>query len=389
MANLTNKLPRKPLPLPLMLLGDVLLLAVCILTFSYFHHVRSESLVKDPDKLQQAVIPNQNPYGSTTALTTTTTGTSTLSEQTDSATQTETTTTSVTTQSYETTVTAGSTESHTDSTTTSTSTTTTTTTTTAVQYDLAGWGSKWPTLFALGDQITVTENSYRSHDVYINIETRQVGSSVAYIADVYVRYVDNLKSAFAKGEYGKNLTEWPQNIAAANNAILAVNGDYYGIRDNGVIVRNYTLYRDTMRNDVCSMFYDGTVTVESASEFNLDAAMQNGLYQTMSFGPALLRDYQAPETFHSHVRGINPRTGFGYYEPGHYVFITVDGRQDGYSVGLDMQDFAALFQDLGCKNAYNLDGGQSAMMIFQGGVYNQPYNGGRPTSDIFYIAEVN
>ncbi len=352
MAKQISAMPKKPMPLPLMLLADTILLAACMLSFAYFHHVRPQTLENDPNKLQQAAIPNQNPYGSTTALTTTI-GTSALSEQTGSDTQAE------------------------------------TTTTTTVQYDLTGWGSKWPTLFAPGDQITVTENSYRSHDVYINIETRQVGSSVAYIADVYVRYIDNLKSAFAKGEYGKNLTEWPQNIAAANNAILAVNGDYYGIRDNGVIVRNYTLYRDTMRNDVCSMFYDGTVTVESASEFNLDAAMQNGLYQTMSFGPALVRDYQAPEKFSSSISGINPRTGFGYYEPGHYVFITVDGRQEGYSIGLTLKDFAQLFVDLGCRNAYNLDGGQSAMMIFNGDVCNQPYNGGRPTSDIFYIAEVN
>lgn len=385
--------PRKPLPLPLMLLADIVLLAVCILSFAYFHHVRPQKLENDPNKLQQAVIPNIDPYGTGSSASVTTTAPSdsgstatsltTISSDTQSGTDTTTASTDGTSTVIggETTVSGSST----------TSTTTTTTTTKAPEYDLSGWGSKWPTVFSLGDEVVITENSYRSHDVAINIETRQVGTSVAYIADVYIRYLDNFKSAFAKGEYGKNIIERPETTAANNNAIFAVNGDYYGIRDNGIIVRNYVLYRDTPRGDICTLYYDGTVKVDSAESFDLNGALQNGLYQTLTFGPNLVSEYQAITEFPAGfggIVGVNPRTGFGYYEPGHYVFITVDGRQDGYSVGMTMQEFAALFADLGCRNAFNLDGGQSAMMIFNGKVVNQPYNGGRETSDIFYIAEV-
>lgn len=386
---------RKPMPLPLMLLADIALLAVCILSFAYFHHVRPETLENDPNKLQQAVIPNIDPYGtgSSASVTTTTaasgngstaTSLTTFSSDTQSGTDT-------TTASTEGTSTVIGGETTLSGSSTTTSTTTTTTTTKAPEYDLSGWGSKWPTVFSLGDEVVITENSYRSHDVAINIETRQVGTSVAYIADVYIRYLDNFKSAFAKGEYGKNIIERPETTAANNNAIFAVNGDYYGIRDNGIIVRNYVLYRDTPRGDICTLFYDGTVKVDSAESFDLNTALQNGLYQTLTFGPNLVSEYQAITEFPAGfggIVGVNPRTGFGYYEPGHYVFITVDGRQDGYSVGMTMQEFAALFADLGCRNAFNLDGGQSAMMIFNGKVVNQPYNGGRETSDIFYIAEV-
>lgn len=387
--------PKKPIPLPLMLLADIALLAVCILSFAYFHHVRPETLENDPDKLPQAVIPNIDPYGTGNASSASTTITlsgsgemtttlTTLSSDLLSGTDT-------TTASTEGTSTAIGGETTLLGSNISTSTTTTTTTTKAPEYDLSGWGSKWPTVFSLGEEVVITENSYRSHDVAINIETRQVGSSVAYIADVYIRYLDNFQSAFAKGEYGKNIIERPETTAANNNAIFAVNGDYYGIRDNGIIVRNYVLYRDTPRGDICSLFYDGTVTVDSADSFDLNAALQNGLYQTLTFGPNLVSEYQAKTEFPAGfggIVGVNPRTGFGYYEPGHYVFITVDGRQDGYSVGMTMSEFAALFADLGCRNAFNLDGGQSAMMIFNGKVVNQPYNGGRETSDIFYIAEV-
>ena len=77
-----------------------------------------------------------------------------------------------------------------------------------------------------------------------------------------------------------------------------------------------------------------------------------------------------------------------YFEPGHYCFITVDGRQSGYSRGLEIDRFAQLFADLGCTVAYNLDGGQSSVMTFNQQVYNQPYLGGRNSGDILLIREL-
>lgn len=382
--------PKKPIALPLMLLGDVALLAVCILSFSYFHHVRPQSLENDPNKLTQASIPTRDPYAtsSTTSFTTTVGGSATTESSASLEHQGGETTVSIhtdltTTASY---VSNSSGSTLTVSTTSASSTTATTAK--LPDPDPSGWGSKWLDKFSADDSVVITENSYRSHDIAIDIETRKVGNSVAYIADIYVRYIDNFKAAFAKGQYGKNITENTKKIANNNNAILAVNGDYYGIRNNGIIVRNYVMYRDTPRADVCSIFYDGTVTVEENGSYDLNAALQNGLYQTMSFGPTLVKNGVAKTQFSPGILSENPRTGFGYYEPGHYVLVTVDGRQEGYSIGMTMLEFGQLFIDLGCTHAYNLDGGQSAMMIFNGEVYNKPYNNGRPTSDIFYIGEV-
>lgn len=66
----------------------------------------------------------------------------------------------------------------------------------------------------------------------------------------------------------------------------------------------------------------------------------------------------------------------------------MDGRQSGYSRGLEIDRFAQLFADLGCTVAYNLDGGQSAVMTFNQQVYNQPYLGGRNSGDILLIREL-
>ena len=85
---------------------------------------------------------------------------------------------------------------------------------------------------------------------------------------------------------------------------------------------------------------------------------------------------------------MNPRTAIGYYEPGHYCFVVVDGRQSGYSAGMRIERFARLFADLGCTAAYNLDGGRSSVMSFNGSFINHPYLNGRNAGDILLIREI-
>jgi exopolysaccharide biosynthesis protein len=116
--------------------------------------------------------------------------------------------------------------------------------------------------------------------------------------------------------------------------------------------------------------------------------MADGAYQAWSFGPGLMtREGKAIGVFNHPLAGLNPRTAIGYVEPGHYVFVVVDGRQPGYSSGMTLAQLAALFEKLDCKVAYNLDGGQTSEMVFNGKVVNHPYRGGRPTSDIVYVGE--
>ncbi|MNP65019.1 hypothetical protein D3C76_1605730 [compost metagenome] len=75
--------------------------------------------------------------------------------------------------------------------------------------------------------------------------------------------------------------------------------------------------------------------------------------------------------------------------PNHYVFVVVDGRNEGYSRGMTLTELADLMQDLGATEAYNLDGGGSSTMYFMGRVVNNPQgkNQERGVSDILYIKE--
>ena len=98
----------------------------------------------------------------------------------------------------------------------------------------------------------------------------------------------------------------------------------------------------------------------------------------------LLDNGQPMTEFNSDVQRANPRSAIGYFEPGHYCFVQVDGRIES-SRGMTLEELSQLFADLGCTVAYNLDGGQSSGIVWQGQLQSYPYN--RPVSDIIYVSE--
>lgn len=229
--------------------------------------------------------------------------------------------------------------------------------------------------------------AYESDNVRIAVREVQDEHLTYYVSDIWVKNISSLRTAFAKDQYGQGIHQDFLKIGNNHNAILAISGDYYGARAKGVVIRNGKLYRNTPFEDVCVLYMDGVMETYTKDEFNIDDAVSRQAYQAWCFGPQLLDNGAPMEKFTSTVSSPNPRCAIGYYEPGHYCFVTVDGRQKGYSDGITLKDLSKLFYDLGCKAAYNLDGGQTAMMSFKGALVNQPYKGGRQSSDIIYIAE--
>lgn len=71
----------------------------------------------------------------------------------------------------------------------------------------------------------------------------------------------------------------------------------------------------------------------------------------------------------------NPRTGVGVTADGRILMVVVDGRQAGWSVGVSLPKFAAIFRKLGAVSALNLDGGGSSTMVVRGDVVNRPSSG--------------
>lgn len=254
--------------------------------------------------------------------------------------------------------------------------------------DTSGWGASFPDKFTSGDVIQ-TDTSYQSKNVNVTVTKVEQDGVVYFVQDIYIRYIDCFRTAMAKDQYGQGIRDSVLNMAISNHAICAMNGDYYGSYiKQGAVIRNGTFYMSNPDGDVCVLFYNGEMKTYSKSEFDAEAVMEQGAYQAWCFGPALLENGKAITETDSDVKRANPRSGIGYFEPGHYCFITVDGRQDGYSKGLSMLDYAKVFEELGCVEAYNLDGGQTAIMTFGDKVINKPTNGGRTSSDILLIREL-
>lgn len=228
--------------------------------------------------------------------------------------------------------------------------------------------------------------SYQTDSVRIAINRIQTNGVTYFVADVYVKNIEAFRTAFANGTYGKGIHAFPTETAAANGAVFAVSGDYYSARSKGIVVRNGELYRDVVGQDSCVLFKTGEMKTFYGSEPDLTDFESQQIWQAWSFGPPLLaEDGGTLSNFDSQLSGKHPRCGIGYYAPGHYCFVVVDGRQQGYSVGISLAGFSQMFHDLGCLKAYNLDGGATAIMMFNGEVINQPYKGGRQSGDIIYF----
>jgi len=250
-------------------------------------------------------------------------------------------------------------------------------------------------------ETAVTDTSYTDGDTSVTVSTVTEGSGddtvTYYVADVVLSDATTLRSAFAKDQFGENITELTSEIAADNGAIFAVNGDYYGFRDTGIVIRNGVVYRDEPARAGLVFYTDGTVEVYDETTTSADELLAAGAWNTLSFGPAIVEDgavvdgietEEVDTNFGNHsIQGDQPRTAVGVIDENHLVFVVVDGRQEGYSAGVTLTELADIMIDLGATSAYNLDGGGSSTMYFNGEVINQPSNGGeRGTSDILYVA---
>ncbi len=244
------------------------------------------------------------------------------------------------------------------------------------------------------EEPVVTATSYSDDNITITITEYERNDTIIHVADVQVTSAEYLQTAFAKSAYGKNVTDTTSSMAEENEAILAVNGDYYGARNTGYVIRDGVLYRSTSAGDQEDLviWSDGSFSIINESEVTAEELVEQGAMEVLSFGPALIMDGQISVDENDEVgkaMASNPRTAIGVIDDLHYVFIVSDGRTEE-SEGLSLYELAEFCQELGVTTCYNLDGGGSSTMVFNGPVINTPTTTGhgskeRSVSDIVYI----
>lgn len=270
---------------------------------------------------------------------------------------------------------------------------------TNVLLDATDWRQKFADKFS--DKPVLNSETYTSPNLSVRLSYHQYdsgkldssdngkhekyGSKISYLlADVYVGDITCLQTAFAQDTYGIGYSEKLADMSDRMQAVLSINGDSYSNdrhKDNGTIIRNGVIYRSSPSTaETCVLNWDGTMDIYPPGDLDIQRLIDKGAYQSWIFGPSLLDENgRAKDSFITwdYIRQSHPRTAIGYYEPGHYCLLLADGRQDR-SRGMFLEEMAKLFEDLGCKKAYNLDGGHCSFMNFLGATA-PPY---RPTHEV-------
>ena len=245
-------------------------------------------------------------------------------------------------------------------------------------------------------QKTVTDTSYKDGNVDITITTVRKNNTTVYVADVKLSNSNYLKTALAYDSFGTNVTETTSSMASNNNAILAVNGDYYGADRSGFVIKNGVIYRNTVRSDSnypdLAVYKDGSFKIIYETDVTAEQLLADGVVNLFAFGPSLIENGSITVDQNTEVRQAmtkNPRTAIGIVDSNHYILVVSDGRTSE-SEGLSLYELAEVLKEYGATTAYNLDGGGSSTMYFNGSIINKPTTNGhniseREVSDIVYI----
>ena len=194
-----------------------------------------------------------------------------------------------------------------------------------------------------------------------------------FVAHIRMREVNAFRPAFSNDTYnGGTPKAMPWQICRMRNAVLFLSGDnliHMEKEKKGVMIRNGWVYYDGTKSDTLALYPDMTMRIYEKGTVNAQQLLEDGVLNSYGFmyDPILIHNGVLNEAANkSDIKGRNPRTGLGMVEAGHFVAIVVDGRQPEYSIGMYLDEFARAFQAEGCVEAYNLDGGISAAMVFMG-----------------------
>ena len=207
----------------------------------------------------------------------------------------------------------------------------------------------------------INEHFYIKDDLKVKLVETRTENQHYWVTEVSSSDTTPLKGAMANDTYNGN-RETISSMANRLNAVLAINASGFYAKTNkpmGTVVRNGELISldSAYTEEILSLQSDGNLnftTVNTEEEFN-----SGDIEQTFTFGPILIRDGQATQLSD---KSRHPRTAIGQLNDNRYVIVVVEGRMEGAD-GMTLNELQQIFLNLGCKTAYNLDGGGSSTLI--------------------------
>lgn len=250
---------------------------------------------------------------------------------------------------------------------------------------------------------------YLSADLRVVIE-RFTGKNgrhdvVWFIADIRFRGAQAFRAYCADPKKPSRAQARPAQIARANRLVYAQNGDLFSWRvynrqRTGLIIRNgKILHRNTYARavavipplDELALYPDGHIEMRVPGQLSAQDYLDRGASDVLAFGPILFQDKVKDGRLDKSFTHREPRSALGVVEPGHFIGILVEGR-NARSAGANLQFVADRLLEYGCHEAFTLDGGQTAAMVFLGEEVMDPgiYNGfqqARKQQDVIGIGQ--
>lgn len=241
------------------------------------------------------------------------------------------------------------------------------------------------------DPANFTESGYEDESLSIQMERIQQNGVTYNVARVKIAHASQLRTGLEDPEHGKK-SNYVHAIAEKYNAVLAISGDFFVKNSVGYVVRQNEVYRKkpSKARDMLLIDSNGDFSViykSDATQLQAALSREDVTYPNIfNFGPVLVDNSEVvaiPEDYSFNLGRPEPRCAIGQTGPLEYLLVVADGRSDD-SDGATGAQLAAFMQEQGCIIAYNLDGGDSALMWFGGDYYSRKTK--RSQSDIIYFA---
>ena len=217
------------------------------------------------------------------------------------------------------------------------------------------------------DSVVIDEDNVSDEITVVDIYGPAYNGKMMIIKDPSRVYVYSIPSYNV--DHGMLLTE----MVEAEGAVGGVNGG--GYLDANSSRAGTMPYGFVFSKGVCRNGYGAAYDMAGFDKNNklvvgymtYQEAVNRGIRDALTWGPSLIVNGQPVNV--GYGGGLNPRTAIGQTADGTVLLLVIDGRQPS-SIGASYNDLIGIMQEYGAVNAYNLDGGNSAGMVYQGEVVN-------------------
>lgn len=252
--------------------------------------------------------------------------------------------------------------------------------------NLAGWVNK-KDMKNTTKQANVNYWYYKSDETDITINKKRAYDSDIYVAKIKINNAIQFKHVYANSSI--NSLNTVKNLSSKYNAILAINASGFNKNNapTGTVGSTGKIDRFIPGKTSLILGYDGKLNLRNAKTTS-DLTSFKPFWVT-SFGPTLVNNYKNVQ-INSTNNDRHPRMAIAQGKSANeFIIIAVDGRSNT-SKGVTLKQLATLFEKENVRVAYNLDGGGSATMVFDGYVINKPCDstGPRKVLDTIFIRDI-